>query len=138
MGPDVRAKAVDPKRIDGCRALDPLQTSRTTARDATRLLATVWSNTAASPEACGALRSVMTQQVTQRLAGALLDGGTLAVKSGAVFRRVRSEIALITDPDGETYAVAVPTRVYRPDASPVTINAAMVTGATAALGELRS
>lgn len=37
MGNEAQAKAIDPDRIDHCRALDPLQTSRTTARDATRL-----------------------------------------------------------------------------------------------------
>ena len=42
MGPEAQAMATDPERIDRCRALDPLQTSRTTARDATRLLAAVW------------------------------------------------------------------------------------------------
>jgi beta-lactamase class A len=137
MGPEAQAKAVDPERIDRCRALDPLQTSRTTARDATLLLSAVWSNTAASPEACRSLRSVMSKQVTQRLARAIVDGGTLAAKSGALFRRVRNEIALITDPDGETYSVAVLTRVRQANASPVAINAAMAIAVTESLSELR-
>lgn len=137
MGPEVQAKAVDTERIDRCRALDPLQTSRTTARDATRLLSAVWGNTAASPEACGRLRSVMSKQVTQRLARAVLDGGTLAAKSGALFRRVRNEIALITDPDGEAYSVAVLTRARQANASPVAINAAMAIAVTESLRELR-
>ena len=75
MGPDAQALATDPERIDRCRALDPLQASRTTAKDATRLLAAVWAGTAASPHACVTLRRVMSQQVTRRLAGAVPDGG---------------------------------------------------------------
>jgi len=138
MGPEVQAQAVDPVRIDRCRALDPLRSSRTTARDATRLLAAIWDGSAASPEACTTLRSVMTQQVTRRLAPAVLDGGTLEAKSGGLFRRVRNEIALITDPGGEAYSVAVLTRSYRPIGSPYIINNAMALAVTGALEQLRT
>ncbi len=137
-GPDAQAMATDPERIDRCRALDPLQTSRTTARDATGLLAAVWGGTAASPEACRTLRSVMSQQVTRRLARALLDGGTLEAKSGGLFRRVRNEIALITDPGGEVFSVAVLTRAHQAYGSPTLIDAAMSLAVAAALEELRS
>lgn len=137
MGPEVQAMAVDPKRIDRCRALDPLQTSRTTARDATRLLAAVADGTAASPEACANLRRVMSQQVTRRLARAVLDGGTLEAKSGGLFRRVRNEIALITDPGGEVYSVAVLTRTFRADSSATMIDAAMSMSVAEALKQLR-
>jgi beta-lactamase class A len=138
MGPEVQAKAVDSERIEQCRALDPLKTSRTTARDATRLLAAVWRGTAASPEACRSLRRVMSQQVTRRLARAVLDGGTLEAKSGGPFRRVRNEIALITDPGGEAYAVAVFTRSYEAKTSPYVIDSAMDLAVTEALEELRA
>jgi len=138
MGPDIQAEAVDPERIERCRALDPLQTSRTTARDASRLLAAVWEGTAASPEACATLRRVMSQQVTRRLARAVPDGGTLEAKSGGLFRRVRNEVALITDPGGEAYSVAVLTRSYRPSSSPYLIDDAMALAVTEALEELRA
>ena len=137
MGPEIQTKAIDPERIGRCRALDPLQASRTTARDATRLLSAIWSGTAAGPEACATLRSVMSQQVTRRLAGAVLDGGTLEAKSGGLFRRVRNEIALITDPDGEAYSVAVLTRAFQANVSPATIDAAMALAVTEGLDELR-
>jgi beta-lactamase class A len=137
LGPVAKAKAIDPTRIDRCGALDPLQTSRTTPRDATRLLSAVWSDAAASSGACAMLRRVMAQQVTRRLAPAVLEGGTLAAKSGALFGRVRNEIALITDPDGESYSVAVFTRAHRPFVGTVNINAAMASAVTFALDELR-
>jgi beta-lactamase class A len=130
MGPMAKVESTDPNRIDRCRALDPLQTSRTTARDATRLLSAVWSDSAASSGACATLRNVMGQQVTRRVAPAIREGGSLAAKSGALFGRVRNEIAVITDPDGETYAVAVLTRARRPFVGAVTINAAMASAVT--------
>jgi beta-lactamase class A len=138
MGPDAQAMATDPERIDRCRALDPLRSSRTTPRDATRLLAAVWDGSAASPEACTTLRRVMCQQVTRRLAPAILNGGTLEAKSGGLFRRVRNEIALITDPGGEAYSVAVLTRSYQPIGSPYIINNAMAQAVTEALDKLRT
>ena len=117
-GPEAQAMARDPERIDRCRALDPLKTSRTTARDATRLLGAVWAGTAASPRACATLRRVMSEQVTRRLANAVPVGGTIEAKSGGLFRRVFNEIGLITDPGGEAYSVAVLTRTHRSDCSP--------------------
>lgn len=135
-GPQAEAEATDPARIDRCRALDPAQTSRTTAPDATRLLTTIWSDTAASPTACAQLREVMAQQVTCRLGPAVPNGGTLAAKSGSLFGRVRNEIGVVTSPDGETYAVAVLTRAHRPFQAEAAINAAMATAAATALNEL--
>ena len=137
MGPAAQALATDPERIDRCRALDPAQTSRTTARDMTRLLAAVWAGTAASPRACATLRRVMSQQVTRRLAGAVPNGGTLEAKSGGLFRRVFNEIALITDPSGEAYSVAVLTRTSRSDISGATIGGAMAVAVAEALEHLR-
>jgi len=137
MGPDAQAMASDPERIDRCQALDSLQTSRTTARDATRLLAAVWAGTAASPRACATLRRVMSQQVTRRLAPAVPDGGTLEAKSGGLFQRVFNEIALITDPGGEAYSVAVLTRTHRSDSSRAVISGAMASAVAEALEHLR-
>ncbi len=137
MGPDAQSAATDPERIDRCRALDPLQTSRTTARDATRLLATVWAGTAANPPACAVLRRVMSRQVTQRLAGAVTEGGTLEAKSGGLFRRVFNEIALIADSNGEAYSIAVFTRAYRPYDSRAAIGSAMSLAVAEAVGHLR-
>ena len=79
----------------------------------------------------------MSQQVTRRLARAVPDGGTLEAKSGGLFRRVFNEIALITDPGGEAYSVAVLTRTHRSYGSPVIVDTAMATAVAEALDELR-
>ena len=138
FGPDIQAKALDQERIGRCRALDPLQTSRTTARDAAKLLAAICNGSAASPGACSTLRRAMSQQVTRRLAPAVLDGGILEAKSGGLFRRVRNEIALITDPGGEVYSVAVLTRSHVPCNTPYIIDHAMSTAVVKALELLRA
>jgi len=75
--------------------------------------------------------------VTRRQAGAVPDGGTLEGKSGGLFRRVFNEIALITDPGGEAYSVAVLTRTNRPDSSRTTISDAMALAVAEALERLR-
>ncbi len=138
LGPEAKARSTDQAEIDRCRALDPSNTNRTTARDSTKLLAAVWADTAASPKACADLRSVMAEQVTRRLGRAVPVGGTLAAKSGALFGRVTNEIAVITDPTGDAYAIAVFTRAAVPFRNQTEINAAMAHAAAVAVAALRS
>lgn len=138
LGEEARLRSTDQDAIDACRALDPSQTNRTTARDSTRLLAAIWADTAASPAACARLRSVMAEQVTRRLGSGVPPGGTLAAKSGALFGRVANEIAVITDPAGDAYAIGVFTRAHVPFRNRSRINAAMARAAAMAIEELRS
>ena len=85
-------RAADPTRPparsrDGRLQLTPEifdRVSRTTAGDATRLLAAVWALHAAGPGTCATLRGVMSQQVTRRLAGVVPESGTLETKSGGL------------------------------------------------------
>lgn len=137
LGAAARDRSTDPSRIDRCRALDPAVASCTTARDATRLLASIWSDVAAPPPAGATLRSVMADQVTRRLAAAVPDGGSLAAKSGALFGRIRNEIGVITDPEAEQYAVAVLTRANEPFAGQAAIDSAMAAVVKSALRDLR-
>ena len=138
LGPQALAESTDQVRIDACRALDPSQTNRTTARDSTKLLTAIWNDTAAQPAACARLRSVMAEQVTRRLGSAVPAGGTLAAKSGGLFGRVANEIAVITHPDGDAYCLAVFTRAHVPFRHRTRINAAMAKTAAAGIAELRS
>jgi len=138
LGPEAKAASTDPVRIDLCRALDPARATRTTARDATRLLTAIWDDTAAPAAAASQLRDVMAQQVTRRFGPAVREGGSLAAKSGSLFGRVRNEVGVITDPDGESYAVAVLTRARLPFVGHHEIDAAMTTTARLVANELRS
>jgi SAM-dependent methyltransferase len=56
----------------------------------------------------------MAQQVTRRLGPVVPEGRSLGAKSGGLFGRVRNEIAVIGDPRGDSYAVAMLTRLHRP------------------------
>ncbi|HEX5377196.1 MAG TPA: serine hydrolase [Phenylobacterium sp.] len=138
LGADARARSTDPARLDRLAALDPQRASRTTARDMTTLLAAVWADTGAAPEACRRLRQAMSQQVTRRLEPATPDGGGLAAKSGGLFGRVRNEIGVITWPGGEHYAVAVFTRARHPFVGAAAINAQIGEAARLAIAALRS
>jgi beta-lactamase class A len=138
LGPEAQARSTNQAAIDRCRALDPAQTNRTTARDSTKLLAAVWADSAARPAACANLRLVMAEQVTRRLRAAVPVGGTLAAKSGALFGRVANEIAVITDSTGRACAVAIFTRAHVPFQNQIQINAAMARAAALAVEELLS
>jgi beta-lactamase class A len=114
LGPDAHVASTDQERISESRVLDPMLANRTTARDMTLLLSAIWAGTAGPPTACANLRRVMGQQVTRRLGSVVPEGGSLAAKSGGLFGRVRNEIAVIGDSGGESYAVAVLTRLHHP------------------------
>lgn len=137
LGPEAHAASTSGQAFEACRALDPDRGSVTTARDQTRLLGAIWSDRAAPQEACSQVRSVMAEQVTRRLAPAVLDGGHLAAKSGGLFGRIRNEIGVITDPGGEHFAVAVLTRADQAFAKQREINEAMARSVALAVSELR-
>ncbi|AYY13651.1 serine hydrolase [Actinobacteria bacterium YIM 96077] len=79
-----------------------------TCRDMTRLLSSLWTDRAASPEQCEFLRTIMAQQVwTQRIsAGFPFDDVIVAGKTGT-FVGLRHEAGVVEYPNGEAYAVAV-------------------------------
>jgi len=136
-GPEEQATATDSGRIDSCRALDPASASATTARDMTTLLAGIWADTAAPPSACAAVRDTMSEQVTRRLASAVPERGRLAAKSGGLFGRVRNEVAVISDPDGECFALCVLTRAHRAFERQAAIDTAMADACGVGLETLR-
>lgn len=137
LGDEARAAAVDVTRTNACRALDPASASRTTARDFTTLLTSIWNDTAAAPDACSVVRAVMSEQVTQRLRPAVPEGGSLAAKSGGLFGRVRNEVGVVADTDGEQFAFAVLTRAAEPFVRQSQINATMAEVVRLAIAELQ-
>lgn len=138
LGPDAQARSTDPARMATLAALDPQRTTRTTARDMTRLLTAIWRDEAAPPGVCAAVREIMGRQVTRRLEPAMVDGGALAAKSGGLFGRVRNEAAVVSDPDGRAYAVAVFTRAHQPFVGAARINAVIGEAARRAVEVLRT
>src|SRR5262249_40373198 len=57
-----------------CRALQPDRATRTTPRDMTHLLRSIWCNEAAPIEACAEVRRLLGQQASYRLAVGFPDG----------------------------------------------------------------
>ena len=72
LGETARARSTDAAKIDTCAALDPARATRTTARDMTRFLTSVWQGVD-DLDARAALRGVMGRQVSRRLESAMPD-----------------------------------------------------------------
>lgn len=87
-------------------------TTRTysTPRDVVRLLDAIWTDRAASPAACAAVRQTMARQVWSHRLAAGFDGRyRIAGKTGTL-EGIRNESGVITTPDGRSFAIAVFTR----------------------------
>ncbi|MFJ5228980.1 serine hydrolase [Kitasatospora sp. NPDC088391] len=119
------------------RALDPLRSTRTTARDMAELLDAIWTDRAGPPAACARMRTMMGRQLTRhRLAAGFRPPVRVAAKSGSLVGVVRNEVGVVTHPDGRRYAAAVFTR-SRPGSDDAAINRAIGTAASRAVALLR-
>ncbi len=115
----------------------PDTTTRTTARDMTRLLRAIWTDDAGPPQACRRIRNCMTRQLTRsRLAGGFGRTASVAAKSGGLRGMVRNEIGVVSYDDA-AYAVAVFTRSNTPQTDERAVNAAIGEAAADAVGRLR-
>jgi beta-lactamase class A len=137
LGEEARRISTDPARIDGCAAYDPGRTNRSTARDMTTLMTAIWTDSAASPEACADVRAVMHRQFSTRIGRGRPIGATIAAKTGSLTGRISNEIGVITHQDGRAFAVAVFTRAHRPYERAGSIEGEMATGVSTAIAALR-
>jgi beta-lactamase class A len=136
LGEEALRLSTDPVRIDACAAYDAHRTNRSTARDMTRLLQAIWADDAAPPQACARVRAAMARQVSTRIGRALPASASLAAKTGSLTGRVCNEIGVVTLKDGRAFALAVFTRAHRPYERAASIEAAMASGAAAAISAL--
>jgi len=95
-------------RIRALSALQPEHTCRTTAEEMTRLLAMIWRDEAAPPEACADVRRWMGLQVWPHRLRSGFEGADVAIsgKTGTL-PTVRNEVGVVEYSDGRRYAVAV-------------------------------
>jgi beta-lactamase class A len=97
-------------RMRSARAVDPTQASRTTPREATRLLCGIWRDEA-GPAACAQVRALMAKQVTRhRIARGFHGEAQVSAKSGSFGGAIRNEIGVVELPGVGRFAVAVFTR----------------------------
>jgi beta-lactamase class A len=113
--PDDLDVAAEPERVAQLSACQPARTNRTTPREATRLLQLLWTDQAASPDACAEARRILGLQVwPHRLASGFPHDDDIVIsgKTGTI-GVVRNEIGVAEFPEGRRYAVAVFLRTHR-------------------------
>ena len=93
----------------------PRRTNASTARDMTALLAALWTDRAAAPASCAAVRRLMGLQVwPHRLASGFPDAALPGGRQDRHAARIRNEIGVVEHADGGRVAVAVFTRADTP------------------------
>jgi beta-lactamase class A len=110
---DAETIAATLERMRSARAVDPAHASRTTPREATRLLCAIWRDEAAPAAACAQVRALMAKQLTRDRIARGFDGETeISAKSGSFGGAIRNEIGVVELPGAGRYAVAVFTRAH--------------------------
>jgi len=132
------ATALD--RIRAARTCDPARANRTTPRETTGLLHAIWLDRAASPEACGSVRSLLGKHLQrERIARGFRDPDVrFSGKTGTFGGAFRNDAAVLEFPDGGRYAVAVFTRAHDLYRRQYDIDDAIARAAGLAVAELRS
>ncbi|GAA1975105.1 serine hydrolase [Nocardioides panacihumi] len=100
--------------VAGMAFCDPARTNRSTPRESTELLARIWSDEAATPEACAEARRILGLQVwSHRLASGFPDDRIRVSGKTGTIGVARNEIGVVEYPDGSSYAIAVFLRTSR-------------------------
>ncbi|MEW1612495.1 MULTISPECIES: serine hydrolase [unclassified Streptomyces] len=118
---------------------DPAYKASSTPADIARLLRTIWTDEAASPESCSFMRAAMlTQAWTHRLAaGFPYDDVTVYGKTGS-FGSMRHEAGVVELADGSVYTAVVFTQAARADKKLPRADAVIGAVARVAVQELRA
>lgn len=129
---------VPPERLRALRALVPAETCRTTPEEITRLLAAIWRDEAAAPEACALVRGWMGAQIWPHRLTSGFPGDDIVVsgKTGTL-PLVRNEVGVVEFPDGGRYAVGVFTRADDPTPNAPHLDALIGWAASEAVAQLR-
>jgi len=96
----------DPRRLSLLSVRDPARTNAGTPREMTRLLELLWTDRAADPDSCAAIRRLMRLQVWPHRLASGFPTDTVAGKTGTL-PGVRNEIGVVERGDGRRFAVAV-------------------------------
>ncbi|GAA2335463.1 serine hydrolase [Streptomyces cuspidosporus] len=127
---------LDAERLRRLRVLDPRRTTRSTARNITRLLALIWRDEAGPPRACALVRELMARQVFRhRLASGFPGDVGVAAKTGTL-PGLHIEAGVVHRPDGGCYAVAVFAETRDPGTANPAVDAAIGRAARLAVDHL--
>ncbi|MEO3795025.1 serine hydrolase [Nonomuraea sp. B10E15] len=126
------------ERLQALRALVPDETCRTTPEEITRLLAGIWRDEAAAPEACALVRGWMGDQIWPHRLTSGFPGDDIVVsgKTGTL-PLVRNEVGVVEFADGGRYAVGVFTRADDPSPNAPHLDALIGWAAANAVAQLR-
>ncbi|TCC63496.1 serine hydrolase [Kribbella pittospori] len=127
------------EQLRALRALDPAATDRTAPDEITSLLAGIWRDEAADPEACALVRGWMGKQVWPHRLSSGFPGDDITVsgKTGTL-PLVRNEVGVVEFPDGGRYAVGVFTRAADPAPNAPQFDGLIGWAAAQAVAQLRS
>ncbi|MEU4703812.1 serine hydrolase [Nonomuraea dietziae] len=130
--------AVPLERLRTLRALDPAQTCRTTPEEITRLLAGIWREEAAAPQACALVRGWMGAQIWPHRLSSGFPGDDVVIsgKTGTL-PLIRNEAGVLEFRDGGRYAVGVFTRAADPTPNAPHLDALIGWAAAEAVAQLR-
>ncbi|UYM06901.1 serine hydrolase [Solicola gregarius] len=135
---DESLDAASAEQIWKLSVLDPARTIASTPREVAILLDAIWTDRAATSEACAIVRDIMAQQIwPHRLSSGFESGVRIAAKTGTL-PAVRNEAGVVTYPDGRQYAVAVFTRAHTLDERQPAVDASIGTAGRIAVERLRS
>ena len=135
---DETLAALTQEQVWDLSVLDPARTSTSTPRDITTLLDAIWTDRAASPDACRTVRDIMARQIwPHRLTSGFPSDVTVAAKTGTL-PAVRNECGVVTYPDGRQYAVAVFTRAHTLTERQPKVDASIGTAGHLAVDHLRT
>ncbi len=138
LTPGQSLAGVATERFVGSRATRPDATTRTTARDTTRLLQLIWTDRAGPPDACAEVRRIMALQVwPHRLRAGFAGDVQIGAKTGTLVTW-RNEAGVVTLPSGATYAISVFTEAFTAERIQPAIDAAIGTAARAAVDQLEA
>ncbi|MFD9949010.1 serine hydrolase [Nonomuraea sp. NPDC059023] len=126
------------ERLRSLRALDPARTCRTTPEEITRLLAGIWREEAAVPDACALVRGWMGAQIWPHRLSSGFPGDDVVIsgKTGTL-PLIRNEAGVLEFRDGGRYAVGVFTRAADPTPNAPHLDALIGWAAAEAVAQLR-
>ncbi|MFI6538024.1 serine hydrolase [Nonomuraea sp. NPDC050547] len=126
------------ERLRSLRALDPARTCRTTPEEITRLLAGIWREEAAVPDACALVRGWMGAQIWPHRLSSGFPGDDVVIsgKTGTL-PLIRNEAGVLEFRDGGRYAVGVFTRAADPTPNAPHLDALIGWAAAEAVAQVR-